>query len=163
MLDRYAFLDAVRVGIVGWSHGGMIAPMNVLQHPEAYACAYAGVPVTDRIGRLGYQNDAYRKTMTDSIGKEVRADVMEYRKRSPSFYAAKLTRPLLIHGNTTDETVNVYEVETMIVYLKASGKTFESKIYEAAPMGHHFNRIDTKLARDSRQEIYEFLKRYLKP
>ena len=163
MIERHKFLDPNRVAIVGWSHGGMIALMNLLLHPEAYACAYAGVPVTDMIGRLGYQNDAYRKTMTDSIGNEARADVMEYRKRSPIYHAGKLTKPLLIHGNTTDETVNVYEVETMIAYLKAAGKIFESKIYEAAPGGHHFNRIDTKLARDSRQEIYEFLKRYVKP
>lgn len=163
MIERHAFLDGTRVGIVGWSHGGMIALMNVIQHPEAYACAYAGVQLTDMIGRLRYQNEAYRKTMTDSIGKEARTDVMEYRKRSPMFYAGKLQRPLLIHGDTSDETVNVYEVETMIAYLKAAGKNFESKIYESAPGGHHFNRIDTKLARDSRQEIYEFLRGYLKP
>ncbi|MBM3762712.1 MAG: alpha/beta fold hydrolase [Acidobacteria bacterium] len=162
MIERYKFLGPNRVAIVGWSHGGMIALINLLLHPEAYACAYAGVPVTDMIGRLGYQNDAYRKTMTDSIGKEARANMLEYRRRSPIDHAGKLTKPLLIHGNTTDETVNVYEVETMIAYLKAAGKNFESKIYESAPGGHPLEKSDTKLARDSRQEIYEFLKRYLK-
>lgn len=35
ILERYSFLDSIRVGIIGWSHGGMIALMNVLQHAEA--------------------------------------------------------------------------------------------------------------------------------
>ncbi|HLH32000.1 MAG TPA: S9 family peptidase, partial [Terriglobia bacterium] len=55
------------------------------------------------------------------------------------------------------------EVQHMIDALKLAGKTFEYKIYENAPGGHHFNRIDTKLARDSRAEIYAFLRRYLAP
>ncbi|MBV8820282.1 MAG: hypothetical protein JO022_18115, partial [Acidobacteriaceae bacterium] len=47
--------------------------------------------------------------------------------------------------------------------LKAEGKKFEYKIYENAPGGHYFNRTDTKLAKDSRREIYRFLAGYLHP
>jgi dipeptidyl aminopeptidase/acylaminoacyl peptidase len=59
--------------------------------------------------------------------------------------------------------VHVVEIEHLVAALRAAGRNFEYKIYQAAPGGHHFNRIDTKLARESRQEIYSFLKRYLKP
>ena len=78
-------------------------------------------------------------------------------------HAAKLRTPLLIHTNTIDEDVNVLEVRRLISALKAEGKQFEYKIYEAAPGGHSFNRIDTPLARESRKEIYAFLAKYLKP
>jgi dipeptidyl aminopeptidase/acylaminoacyl peptidase len=44
MLENHGFLDPKRVGIVGWSHGGMIALMNIFEHPQAYAVACAGVP-----------------------------------------------------------------------------------------------------------------------
>ena len=54
------------------------------------------------------------------------------------------------------------EVEHLIEALKAAGKSFESKIYQSAPGGHAFNVIDTKLARESRKEIWAFLARYLK-
>jgi hypothetical protein len=54
-------------------------------------------------------------------------------------------------------------VNALISALQAAGKKFEHKMYEAAPGGHHFNRIDTALAVESRREIYEFLQRYLKP
>ena len=53
MLENYDFLDEKRVGMMGWSHGGMITLMNILLHPGAYAAAYAGVPVTDLVLRLG--------------------------------------------------------------------------------------------------------------
>jgi dienelactone hydrolase len=78
------------------------------------------------------------------------------------YHAAKLRTPLLIHTTTNDEDVNVLEVEHLIAALKAAGKKFEYKIYENAPGGHAFNRIDTRLARDSRREAWDFLAKYLK-
>jgi dipeptidyl aminopeptidase/acylaminoacyl peptidase len=78
------------------------------------------------------------------------------------YHADKLQTPLLIHTNTNDEDVNVMEVEHLIAALKAAGKKFEYKIYENAPGGHHFNRIDTLKAKQSRREVYEFLAKYLK-
>ena len=47
--------------------------------------------------------------------------------------------------------------------LKAAGRKFDHKIYTNPPGGHEFNRIDTRLARESRAEIYRFLKAHLKP
>ena len=136
--------------------------MNILKWPDAYQVAYAGVPVSDLVQRMGYKGAGYRKTFEEFIGKQAADDPMEYRRRSPYFHAAKLATPLLIHTNTNDEDVNVMEVEHLIDSLKAAGKKFEYKIYENAPGGHHFNRIDTKLARESRAEVYAFLAKYLK-
>jgi hypothetical protein len=43
------------------------------------------------------------------------------------------------------------------------GKEFEYKIYDDAPGEHTFSRLDTKLAKESRLEIYKFLAEYLSP
>jgi dipeptidyl aminopeptidase/acylaminoacyl peptidase len=163
MLDAHSFLDPKRVGMIGWSHGGFITLLNILQHPEAYAVAYAGVPVSDLVLRLGYQTDQYRGLYSAPyhIGKTIREDIKEYERRSPITHVSKLATPLLVHTNTNDEDVNVLEVERLITALKAEGKTFEYKIYDNAPGGHMFNRLDTELARQSRQEIYKFLAKYL--
>ncbi len=165
MIERYDFLDPKRVGIIGWSHGGMITLMTIFDHADGYAVAYAGVPVSDLIARMGYKGDGYRRIFSDAthLGKTAEANVTEYRKRSPVWNAQKLATPLLVHTNTNDEDVNVLEVEELIRAFKAEGKKFDYKIYEKAPGGHYFNRIDTKLARESRQEIWEFLGKYLKP
>ncbi len=165
MLGAHTFLDPKRVGMIGWSHGGLITLMNILQHPDAYAVAYAGVPVSDLVLRLGYQTDQYRTLYSAPyhIGKTVREDIKEYERRSPITWVSKLQTPLLIHTNTNDEDVNVLEVERLITALKAEGKQFEYKIYQDAPGGHMFNRLDNDLAKQSRQEVYAFLKRYLFP
>lgn len=162
MLERYSFLDPSRVGLVGWSHGGMIALFNIFLHPDAYACAYAGEPVADLLERRKYLK-SLPQTIAESAGEAAAKDDDEYRRRSPVTFASKLQKPLLVHGNTSDETVHVVEVEHLVAALQAAGRQFDYKIYQAAPGGHHFNRIDTKLARDSRQEIYAFLRKYLKP
>lgn len=167
MLENYEFLDAGRVGIVGWSHGGLHALMNIFEHPDAYAAAYAGVPVSDLIARMGYKSQRYRDlySVEYHIGKTAEENVEEYRRRSPSWNTHKYRgTPLLIHTNTNDEDVNVLEVERLIQALKAGGKTgFEYKIYQDAPGGHSFNRLDTKLAKESRREIWRFLAPRLRP
>jgi len=153
------------VGIIGWSHGGMISLFNIFNHPESYQVAYAGVPVSDLVARMGYKGPEYQQLFSADyhIGRSAAEDPWEYRKRSPAWHAEKLNTPLLIHTNTSDEDVNSLEVEHLINALKAHGKQFSYKIYEAEPGGHVFNRVDTTAARQSRKEIYLFLAEYLSP
>src|ERR1043166_2034197 len=162
-VENLSAIDSKRIGIMGWSHGGYQTLMNVFKFPDAYTVAYAGVPVSDLVARMGYKSQGYRNTFKGFIGKEAADDPMEYRRRSPYFHAAELQTPLLIHTNTNDEDVNVMEVEHLIDALKAAGKKFEYKIYDNAPGGHHFNLTDTKMAKESRREIYQFLAGYLHP
>ncbi len=167
MLETYDFLDEDRVGIVGWSHGGLHALMNIFDHPDAYAAAYAGVPVSDLIARMGYKTQGYRDLYSADhhIGETAYENVEEYRRRSPSWNTHKYDgTPLLIHTNTNDADVNVLEVQRLIQALQANGKTgFEYKIYEDVPGGHSFNRLDTPVAKESRREIWRFLAPILRP
>jgi len=89
--------------------------------------------------------------------------VEEYRKRSPVNHVEKLRTPLLIHTNTNDDDVNVLEVQHLIEALKAAGKKFEYEIFKDAAGGHSFDRIDTRLAKETRMKIYRFIGGYLKP
>lgn len=165
MIDNYNFADQNHVGIIGWSHGGMIALMNIFAHPKDYQVAFAGVPVSDLIARMGYMTQDYRDLYSADyhIGKTVNEDVEEYKRRSPAWNADKLQTPLLIHTNTSDDDVNVLEVEHLIQALKAENKKFEYKIYQHVEGGHSFDRIDTQTAQKIRVKIYKFLTRYLNP
>jgi dipeptidyl aminopeptidase/acylaminoacyl peptidase len=165
MVRNYEFVDSTRVGIIGWSHGGMIALMCVFDHPEKYKVCFAGNPVSDLIARMGYSDDDYRKLFSADyhLGKDAKEDILEYRKRSPAWNAHKLKTPLLIHTNTNDDDVNVLEVEHLIQALKAEGKQFEYEIFKDVEGGHSFDRIDTRIAKQIRIKIYAFLDKYLDP
>lgn len=161
-VENLASVDPKRIGIIGWSHGGYQTLLNIFRWPNDYHVAYAGVPVSDLVQRMGYKSAGYRELFEEFIGKQAEDNVMEYRRRSPVYHVEKLATPLLIHTTTNDEDVNVLEVEHLIAALKAADKKFEYKIYENAPGGHRFNRIDTRLARESREEMRAFLARHLK-
>jgi len=165
MVENFDYVDPDRVGVIGWSHGGLHALMNIFDHPDDYQCAFAGVPVSDLVARMGYKTQEYRDLYSAEhhIGKTAYEDVNEYRRRSPAWNAEKLRKPLLIHTNTIDEDVNVLEVEHLIKSLKAANKEFEYEIFEDIPGGHVFDRIGTKKGVDIRKKIYKFLARHLKP
>jgi len=165
MLENHDNLDPERVGIMGWSHGGLITMMNLFAHPKEFKVGYAGVPVSDLVARMGYYDQDYRDLFSAPyhIGKTVREDIDEYRRRSPAWNAEKLQTPVLIHTTTNDEDVNVLEVEHLIKSLKAANRKFEHKIYKDAPGGHQFNRLNTRFARESRAEVYRFLAKHLNP
>lgn len=166
MLENYNIVDKNRVGIIGWSHGGLITLFNIFNHPDDYKVAYAGVPVSDLIARMGYKTQRYRDLYSADyhIGKTAYEDVEEYKRRSPAWNTKKMKNtPLLIHTNTNDPDVNVLEVEHLIKSLKANGKKFHYKIFKDIPGGHSFNRMDSKVAKEIRLDIYKFLATYLKP
>lgn len=165
MIDNYDIVDDNRIGIIGWSHGGLIGLMNIFEHPDNYNVCFSGVPVSDLIARMGYKTQGYRDLYEADyhIGESAYDNVDEYRRRSPAWQAHKLKTPLLIHTNTNDADVNVLEVEHLIKSLKAEDKEFEYEIFEDIPGGHSFDRMDTKIAKEIRVKIYKFLDKYLNP
>jgi len=166
MLENYHFIDKNRVGIMGWSHGGLITLFNIFEHASDYAVAYAGVPVSDLVARMGYYEDDYRELyeVDYHIGQSAHENVEEYRRRSPAWNTHKFKNtPLLIHTNTNDNDVHVLEVEHLIKSLKADNKQFEYEIYQDVPGGHSFDRMDTKIAKEIRVKIYKHMNKHLKP
>jgi dipeptidyl aminopeptidase/acylaminoacyl peptidase len=165
MLDNYEFVDPERVGIVGWSHGGLISLMSIFKYPENYKVAFAGVPVSDLITRLNYMDEEYRELYSADyhIGQTAEDNPDEYKKRSPAWNVDKLQTPLLIHTNTNDEDVRFFEVEVLINALKDANKDFDYEIFHDLPGGHSFDRQDTKLALLIRLKIYKFIAGYLNP
>ncbi len=80
-VETLPFVDPDRVGVVGWSHGGLIALLALFDHPEKFAAGYAGVPVSDLILRLGYYDDEYRDLYSAELPH--RQDAERGRRRVP--------------------------------------------------------------------------------
>ncbi len=165
MIENYSFVDKDRVGVFGWSHGGLIAMMCLYEYSDDYKVGFAGVPVSDLLMRIDYLGESYQEYFSADyhIGQTIHENPDEYKRRSPAFNAHKLKNPVLIHTNTNDDDVYAIEVMRLIDELKAAGKDFEYDIYEDLPGGHGFDRIDTKLAREIRFKTYKFIEEYLNP
>jgi dienelactone hydrolase len=169
-LANYPFLDPSRVGIFGWSHGGLITLLNIFQHPEGYKAAWLFAPVSNMAMRAGTKVRGGRGWTTkegygapSSIGAEAFDDLREYVKRSPVYNADKLQTPLLIYGASNDSDVHGFEVQQLIDAFKVRNKPIEYKMYPDPPGEHFFLFIDTPLARQARLEGYRFLARLLNP
>ncbi len=165
MVENYSVVDPERVGIMGWSHGGMITLMSILRYPEKYVCGYAGVPVSDVAYRLTYQLPSYKNNFTPKyhIGALPDEKPEEYARRSPVTYAKLLERPLMITTCINDDDVSHTEVERMIDSLKFYNKEFEYEIYPPMPGAHVFERIDSRESVEIRFKTYEFMASYLNP
>lgn len=165
MVESYEVVDKDRVGIMGWSHGGMITLMNLCQWPERYACGFAGVPVSDVAYRLSYQDPDYKDEFSVKyhIGELPEENPEEYARRSPVSYAKMLERPLMMTTCMNDDDVSWTEVQRMADALEAAGKDFVYKVYPRMDGAHQFDRIDTMEACEIRLLTYQFLAKYLNP
>ena len=97
--ERFPFLDLRRVAMRGWSFGGELAALAVLRHPDVFAAAVAGAPVTD--------NRLYDTHYTERYLGHPDEVPEVYDRNSTLDEAAKLERPLLILHGMADDNVFV--------------------------------------------------------
>lgn len=110
----HPFLDLGRVGIRGWSFGGYLAALAVLDRPDVFHAAVAGAPVTD--WRL------YDTAYTERYLGNPTLDVVPYERTDLIPRAAQLTRPLLlVHGLADDNVVAAHTLRLSHALL-AAGK-----------------------------------------
>lgn len=169
-LAEYQFLDPARVAIFGFSHGGLIALLDIFEHPEAYKAAWVFAPVSNMALRAGTKVQDTKGAFStsgygapSSIGASAYDNLREYVKRSPVYNADKLRTAVLIQGASNDSDVNAFEVEQLIEAFTVRNKRIEYKIFRDPPGEHHFLFTDTALARQARLEGYRFLARLLNP
>lgn len=97
-------VDATRVGIAGWSFGGYLSALAVLDRPDVYKAAWAGAPVTD----WKLYDTAYTERYLSH--PDTYPDV--YVENSLIERAHKLSRPLtLVHGLADDNVLAAHSLQ----------------------------------------------------
>jgi dipeptidyl-peptidase-4 len=106
------------VAIRGWSFGGYLAALAVIDRPDVFHCAIAGAPVTDwMLYDTGYTERYLGVPAID--GDEA------YRRSSLLERASSLTRPLqIIHGLADDNVFVAHSLQLSQV-LTAHGRPHE--------------------------------------
>ena len=105
-------LDLSRVAIRGWSFGGYLAALAVLERPDVFHAAVAGAPVTE--WRL------YDTHYTERYLGDPMSDPAPYDTSSLLPLASRLTRPLLlVHGLADDNVVAAHTLQLSSALLSA--------------------------------------------
>lgn len=173
---KYPQVDPSRIGIMGWSHGGMITLLSILRNTTTFKAAVAMVPVTNLFQRLAYKGVERQKQAIDPQNRygglpHERRDV--YRDRSPIYAVDKLQIPLYVAVTRNDDDVNIEEVMQLVDALRARKPLLsETTVYENPAGGHSFDRrVDpktwqpenTREQRDSWNRVWTFLDWNLDP
>jgi dipeptidyl aminopeptidase/acylaminoacyl peptidase len=173
---KYPEVDPSRIGIIGWSHGGMIALLSTFRNPTLFRAAVAMVPVTNLFQRLAWKGSERQQKAIDPANRyggppSERHDV--YKERSPLFQVDKLQIPLYVAVAKNDEDVNIEEDMQLVDALRSrKGNLAETMVYDNPPGGHTFDRrVDpktwqpenTREQRDSWNRLWTFLDWHLDP
>src|SRR4051812_23389057 len=173
---RYPIVDPSRIGIIGWSHGGVITLLSIFRHPALFRSAVAMVPVTTLFQRLAWKGVERQQQLIDPQTRYggLPADKHEvYKERSPLYSVDKLQIPLYVAVTRNDEDVNIEEDMQLVDALRSRKPSLaETMVYDNPPGGHTFDRrVDTKTwqpentreQRDSWNRVWTFLDWNLDP
>jgi dipeptidyl aminopeptidase/acylaminoacyl peptidase len=174
--SKYSAVDPARIGIMGWSHGGMITLLSITRNPNLFRAAVAMVPVTNLFQRLAWKGIERQHQMIDPANRygglpNEKPEV--YKDRSPLYQIDKLQIPLYVAVTRNDQDVNIEEDMQLVDALRSRKPNLaETIVYDNPPGGHTFDRrVDpktwqpenTREQRDSWNRVWTFLDWNLDP
>ena len=115
--EKFADLDASRVGIRGWSFGGYLSALAVLRRPDVFHAGVAGAPVTD--WRL--YDTHYTERYLGDPARNAAAYEASSLDHDPERAVASVVRPLLIIHGLADDNVFVAHSLRLSSALLAAG------------------------------------------
>jgi dipeptidyl aminopeptidase/acylaminoacyl peptidase len=173
---KYAAVDPARIGIIGWSHGGLITLLAIFREPTTFRAAVAISPVTNLFQRLAWKGVDRQRQLIDPHNRLGGPPVDRreiYKERSPLFGIDKLRIPLHVAVARNDEDVNIEESMPLVDALRArKPELADTVVYDNPPGGHMFDRrvapgtwqpLNTPEQRDSWWRVWMFLDWYLAP
>jgi dipeptidyl-peptidase-4 len=121
IIAKYAFVDAARIGIWGWSGGGSMTLNMLFRYPELYHTGMAVAPVPD----LRLYDTIYQERYTGLPD----ADSVAYAQGSPLNFAQNLRGNLLVVHGSGDDNVHYQGTERLVNELVRHGKPFHLMVY----------------------------------
>ena len=119
--SKNTFVDASRVGIMGWSYGGFMASLGITKGADVFKMAIAVAPVTN----WRYYDNIY----TERFMRTPQENADGYDRNSPINYVDNIKgKFLLIHGSS-DDNVHFQNTMDMTTALVKANKQFELFVY----------------------------------
>jgi dipeptidyl-peptidase 4 len=120
-LQEFDYIDASRIGIMGWSYGGFMTSLAMTKGADVFKMGIAVAPVTN----WRYYDNIY----TERFMRTPQENENGYDSNSPINFVDQLKgKYLLIHGSG-DDNVHYQNTMEMINALVAADKQFDLFIY----------------------------------
>ncbi|XP_055945966.1 dipeptidyl peptidase 9-like [Argiope bruennichi] len=134
--ETTGIIDLDRVAVHGWSYGGYLSLMGLIQRPDIFKVAVAGAPVTSwTLYDTGY-TERYMGTPERNATGYSTGSVIDNANRFPD----EENRLLIIHG-LRDENVHFAHTSQLINALIKAGKPYQLQIYPTER--HSLRHLDT--------------------
>lgn len=126
-LKTLPFVDPERIGVFGWSYGGYMALMCMMQAPDAFAAGVAGAPVTNWALYDTHYTERFMSTPKDNPDGYKTGNVLTF--------AEKLRGPLLVMHGMADDNVLFTHSTTLFKKLQDLNKPFDMMTYPGSKHG----------------------------
>ncbi|MBL0327851.1 MAG: prolyl oligopeptidase family serine peptidase [Bacteroidetes bacterium] len=130
--DQLEYADTSRIGMFGWSRGGMMTYLS-LKESDRIKTAVIGNGVSDLFLAIEQRAELEQNVISECIPNYSQNKEIELRKRSALFWADSLNRKssLLLLCGTLDAQVDYQQSLNMAKKLDAINYSYKLKVYEA--------------------------------
>lgn len=159
VLEKYAFIDEKRLGVMGGSYGGFMTNW-IIGHTNRFKAAISQRSISNWISKFGTTDIGYY-FVEDQIDGTPWEDFEKIWKSSPMKYADKVITPTLFIHSQEDYRCSLAEAIQMFTSLKYHG--VESRLCMFKEENHELSRSGKPKNRIKRlSEIKDWFERYLK-
>ncbi|XP_031832018.2 dipeptidyl peptidase 9 [Nomia melanderi] len=124
LAETTGYIDLNRIALHGWSYGGYLSLMGLIQYPGVFKLAIAGAPVTSwNFYDTGY-TERYMDLPQNNPHGYMTSSILTYVDKFPD----EENRLLIIHG-LIDENVHFFHTSQLIDALVKSGKPYQLQVY----------------------------------
>jgi len=150
------WIDPKRLGVTGWSYGGMLTN-HVITKTDRFKAAATGASAALYV--VNFAHDQYQRWWIYELGLPWKPESRElYDRLSPLNRAEKISTPTLILGGKEDWNVPIINSEQLFLALKLRGVPTELVVYP-----DEFHGIDTPThAKDLYERYLAWFGKYLK-
>ncbi|MFQ5889085.1 MAG: DPP IV N-terminal domain-containing protein [Gemmatimonadota bacterium] len=144
-LGALPYIDESRIGIWGWSYGGYITLLALLEGEGTFAAGVSVAPVTAW--------ELYDTIYTERYMRTPAENPDGYRAGTPLTRAAKLESAVLIVHGTGDDNVHAQHTIRMVEALEEASKQFDMRLYPS--------KTHSLSGRTTRVNLYEMITRFV--
>jgi dipeptidyl aminopeptidase/acylaminoacyl peptidase len=157
-LERFDFIDADRLGVIGGSYGGYMTSW-IVGHTNRFKAAVSERAVNNLVSMFG-SSDLFW-VFERQFGGPLWDNVEAYIEKSPSTYGKDIETPVLVLHSENDLRCNIEQGEHLFTLLRLLGKEVEMVRFPAE--SHELSRAGSPVHRVIRFEtILEWFDRHLK-